>query len=72
MDTTFERLMLADSVKEARNLGAKIRQAWVHQTGRTWEFVYGDFHWCGQCANAYDARAQGWEAWVSKQNERKS
>lgn len=64
-DTTFERLMLQDVTKRARKAGADIAKAWVHKSLRTWEFIYGDFYWYGRAENAYHAKAQGWEAWLS-------
>lgn len=61
---TFEQLELGNATTEARKLGAKIREAWVHRTGSTWEFFYGDFEWYGRAENAYHAKAKGWEAWL--------
>jgi hypothetical protein len=70
-NTLFERLMLKDTVAEARKLGAIVKQAYVHATtmgagaSKNWEFFYGDFYYhIGGAENAYDAKAKGWEAWI--------
>jgi len=67
-DTTFERLLLKDAVKEARSLGAIIKNGSIHKTGNTWEFFYKDFSWYGRAENAYHARAIGWEEWCLFEN----
>ena len=69
MTTTFEKLLLADYLKEAMSLGAVVKNAWVHKCGRQWEFHYGDFYWNGRAENAYDARANGWASWIIKTTE---
>ena len=68
-DTTFERLMLKDAVKEARKLGATVFKAWVHRCcgSDTWEFRYDGFYTHFRAENAWHARALGWEAWIEKQ-----
>ena len=73
----FCRLMLKDSVSEARKLGAKIGKgrSWTSYSDRRyWYFDYMDFHWEGRADNAYHARSIGWEKWVesvNKNSERK-
>lgn len=44
------------------------KDAWVwHFHKDHWEFHGPDeFYWHGSCDNAYDARAQGWTAWLEK------
>lgn len=43
------------------------KTAWVYKFGRDhWEFHGPDgFYWHGSADNAYDARANGWQAWRS-------
>lgn len=45
-----------------------IKDAWVWNAGRDhWEFHGPDnYYWHGRADNAYDARAKGWQAWLSK------
>ena len=44
-----------------------VKAAWVYNFGRNhWEFHGPDkFYWHGGAANAYDARAKGWSAWLA-------
>lgn len=46
------------------------KAAWVYgpMFRDDWEFHGPDaFYWHGEAANAYDARAKGWRAWLRKQ-----
>ena len=45
------------------------KAGWVHKSGLyQWEFHGPDrFYWYGRAGNAYDARAQGWTAWLKAQ-----
>ena len=71
-DIAYSRSLLQDAAAEARKLGAKIKEGWVHNTGGTWEFVYGDFHDAFQASNAYHAKAQGWERWAERETKRRA
>lgn len=45
----------------------KFAWAWRSGDGRgTCDFHYLDFHWHGRACCLYHAKAQGWEAWLSK------
>ncbi len=46
---------------------ADVKAAWVHRSGRTWEFIFGEFYWYSSADNAAEARAAGWSAWLRKQ-----
>jgi hypothetical protein len=74
IDVIFCRRLLSNMQCEPtfRRLGKKLfKDAWVWNAGRDhWEF-HGpdDFYWHGRASNAYDARYQGWSAWLDKQAE---
>lgn len=58
------RLMV--DVKKFRP-GIKHREAWVYKVGKDhWEFHFGEYYWHGSAGNAYEARANGWSAWLEK------
>jgi hypothetical protein len=65
----FNRAVLKTTVADAKARGAVVSDAWVHKTGNTWEFHYRDFCWWGRAEDAYDARAKGWNEWITKQIE---
>ena len=67
-DLSFSRLELAGAHAKVRQHfpDMKLRSAWVWHAGRDlWEF-HGpeEFWWYGGASNAYDARYQGWSAWL--------
>lgn len=47
------------------------RPSWVYQYDRSqdWEFHFGDFYWYGRADNAFDARWQGWSAWLEERRK---
>ena len=71
-NVTFSRHFLTDVIATVKKHFPKTRpmkDAWVHKTGFRdhWEFHGpGDFYWHGHAANAYEARAEGWCAWLHK------
>ncbi len=46
----------------------KVHEAWVYKTDRqSWEFHGPDnFYWYGRASGAYEARANGWFAYLRK------
>ena len=45
----------------------KVKDAWVWHAGRGhWEFHFNEFYWHGRADNAYEARSNGWAAYLSK------
>ena len=58
--------VLADVKRHCPHVEPKY--AWVWHAGRGhWEFHGPEaFYWHGRAANAYDARAKGWMAWLEK------
>jgi hypothetical protein len=44
------------------------KDAWVWKAGRNhWEFHGpGGYYWHGRAHDAYEARAKGWRAWLTK------
>jgi len=67
----FCRVLLRQVLADVRPLlpaGFKLRDAWVWTSDRKqWEFHGPDgFYWYGDADNAYDARAQGWQAWCNR------
>lgn len=60
------RLTIADV--RAFNPAVRLKDAWVYKLGEDhWEFHYGDYYWHGSADNAYEARAEGWSAWLGSQ-----
>jgi hypothetical protein len=61
--------MLAEVSRDVRKHvpGITLMKAWVHSAGRgQWEFHFQEFYWHGSAADAYDARARGWSAYLAK------
>jgi len=73
LDVVFCRHMLASvhrDVKAARPAVNLRKDAWVWGPAfrDNWEFHGpGEFYWYGRAANAFDARAKGWSAWLRKE-----
>lgn len=66
----FERSLYQEVVKDVRKHvpGVRLREAWVWKAGRDhWEFHYGEFFWHGSASGAFEARAKGWSAYLTKQ-----
>lgn len=67
VNLAFCRLLLKMTMEVIKPLTtvAERKAAWVYHFERdSWEFHGPDgFYWHGSADNAYDARAQGWEAW---------
>jgi hypothetical protein len=71
MNTDFCRAYLKNMMEEVRkHISSKdIKAAWVWKdsNGRCWEFHGPDgFYWYGSASNAYEARANGWSAYLRK------
>jgi hypothetical protein len=67
----FSRGILAMVQQDVRAYAphVKVRKdAWVWNAGRDhWEFHGPDgYYWHGRADNAYEARANGWRAWLIK------
>lgn len=69
-EISFSRLLLSAVMREVSKAtsaderkAARVRR--FH--GSSWEF-WGpkDFYWHGRADNAYEARANGWQAWLDK------
>lgn len=70
IDTAFQRATYAEIVMDVRKFDphVNLREAWVYKVGRDhWEFHYKDFYWHGGAGGAFDARANGWSAYLAKQ-----
>lgn len=72
IDVIFCRHLLSLVHKDVKAAFPSIhlkKDAWVWSTGFRdhWEF-HGpnDFYWHGNAANAYDARAKGWNSYLRK------
>lgn len=70
INLTFCRALLKAVLADVKphTTVAERADAWVIKTGRdSWEF-HGprEFYWYGSADNAFDARAQGWQAWLAK------
>lgn len=69
IDTAFTRHMLSLIAPFVREAGYRtMKDGWVyHFHGDHWEF-HGpqEFYWHGSAGTAYDARYQGWSAWLEK------
>lgn len=77
VNTQFCRIYLRETHKDVKKAipGVNLRKAaWVHNTGGgdSWEFQTVEregvekFYWYGGAYNAYEARAKGWSAYLSK------
>jgi hypothetical protein len=70
VNVAFCRHLLKLTLEDVRKADpdVKLRDAWVYHYSGTddWEFHFGDFYWHGSADNAYDARAKGWESWLSQ------
>lgn len=67
MDVIFCRKLLSLTHADVRKAWPQVRvsDAWVYRLDRqSWEFHFGAFYWHGRAANAYDARAKGWAAYL--------
>ena len=62
----FTRLFLSQVHQRVRDAGVSktpMKDAWVHRTGRLFEFHGPEgFYWYGRAEDAFDARAKGWTA----------
>jgi len=77
--TDFNRRLMARVHEEIRAVGvrAPMKAAWVHRSGRQWEFhgphpetfAPNGFYWHGRAEDAYHARSKGWESWLQKRAE---
>lgn len=70
IDVQFCRALLRAVMADVRpfTTPAERKEVWVYQCmPEHWEF-HGPsgFYWHGSAANAYDARAKGWMAWMDK------
>jgi hypothetical protein len=69
-DLAFCRQHLRLVLTEVRDWCPDVKpsEAWVWKSGRgQWEFHGPDrFYWHGRAANAYDARAKGWQSYLAK------
>ena len=71
INVTFCRKLLKRVMDDIKRLTspAERKAAWVYHfsSGDQWEFHGPDrFYWHGRADNAYDARAQGWQAWMDR------
>jgi hypothetical protein len=71
-DIAFSRALLGEAHTAVKQFApkTKLRDAWVWHAGRDhWEF-HGpnNFYWHGRAGNAYDARFNGWIAWLAQHN----
>lgn len=72
-DLPFSRAELREVMAEvkAKDRTVKHREACVRNSGcnhgQLWEFWFRGFYWYGRASNAYDARAQGFSAWLRGQ-----
>lgn len=67
LDLEFQRAVYRSVVEDLRRILPAIRlsDAWVyHFDGDHWEFHYGDFYWHGSAGGAFDARSNGWLAYM--------
>jgi len=72
LDKIMFRSLSQSSLREATALvrahfpDVKLRDAWTYHYGKDdWEFHAPDgYCWYGSANGAYDARAQGWMAWL--------
>jgi hypothetical protein len=62
-------VLIAPQVRAAvKAKGLKSKDAWVYKVGPGhWEFHFGEFYWHGSADNAFDARYNGWSAWMRSQ-----
>ncbi|HKV44603.1 MAG TPA: hypothetical protein VJT32_08020 [bacterium] len=67
--TSFSRNLLAQVTPDVRKHvpGVCLMEAWIHCLDRRtqWEFHYGDFQWTGRAGDAYEARYNGWCAYLA-------
>jgi hypothetical protein len=71
INVSFSREILAMVQQDVRAFAPHIKvrkDAWVWKAGRDhWEFHGPDgYYWHGGADNAYEARANGWRAWLVK------
>lgn len=69
LNLAFTRALLRTVMDDIKlhTTAAERKAAWVYHLGGQWEFHGPDgFYWHGRADNAYDARAQGWQAWWRK------
>jgi hypothetical protein len=69
LDTQFGRTLLNRIVPDVRRHvpGVRMGDAWVYKCGSDqWEFHYQGFHWHGRASSAYEARYNGWAAYLEK------
>jgi hypothetical protein len=66
-DTAFGSALLAEATKlvRANFPEVKLSEAWTYKFMRDhWEFHYKDFYWHGNASCSYEARYNGWMAWL--------
>jgi hypothetical protein len=71
-DSEFQRSLYREVRAEVLKFDPSIstRDAWVWKAGRDhWEFHYEDFYSHGSAGGAFDARANGWIAFLASQTE---
>lgn len=69
IDVAFSRALLAQIAPAVRGVGKRVmKDGWVYCVGRDhWEFHGPDeFYWHGSAGTAYEARYNGWSAWLTK------
>jgi len=71
VNTVFCRMVLKGTHERVKKFrpDIKLKDAWVW-SGRDgcWEFHGPEkFYWYGRAYNAYEARAKGWMAWLTKE-----
>lgn len=69
-DIEYSRVLMKAITADVKKHDATIdlRQAWVWKAGRDhWEFHYRKFYWHGRASDAYEAKTNGWSAWLAAQ-----
>ena len=71
INIAFCRSLLTEVHRDVKAFSPNTRvrkDAWVWNAGRDhWEFHSPDnYYWHGKADNAYEARANGWRAWLVK------
>lgn len=70
INLAFCRALLKSVLLEVKKhaTAEQVKAAWVYHFDRDqWEFHGPDnFYWHGSADNAFDARANGWQAWLDQ------
>lgn len=68
-DLQFSRALLKQILPDVLKHTAhhvNLFEAWVWKARENlWEFHFHDFYWCGRAGNAYEARYNGWAAYLA-------